>query len=578
MAEEKVGPPAAIQIDFADDASFVVDSTVSVTATVTDAEGRAVEGDTVRWAPADQVAAEADTTNTQGQVEATWTLASRPAGPNAQTLTATVAGTSPSLTVTRAVNVNPGAVNRLTASLADAAIPVDSTTTVSVADLEDIYGNEITDPSGYTFTWSSLDTTVATVSANAPSTSAAVQGRSDGSTQIVVTTGGAPGATTAGLRKAAGAAADTLTIEVRRHELRGVWLTNVDSDVLNSRSNIEEAMEFLEAHNFNAVFPVVWNQSATMYPSTVMDTLINRPIDPEYAGRDPLQEVIEEAQERGIAVIPWFEYGFASSFSQSGGPIIDKYPSWAARDTSGDLVTKNGFDWMNGYKPAVQNLLMSLVMEVVNNYDVDGVQGDDRLPANPVEGGYSEYTKQLYRSEHSGQNPPDNENNAEWKQWRADKLSDFGQRIYDNVKAEDDDLIVSWSPSPFPFGYNEYLQDYPAWINRGFTDIVHPQLYRRDVGAYRALLDQQLGLNWDPNEIVGFYPGVLLKVGGYVATPEDMVAVVEANRERGVNGEVFFFYEGLREFDADVATALRNGPYSDPAPLPFKRASRSRTP
>ena len=63
-------------------------------------------------------------------------------------------------------------------------------------------------------------------------------------------------------------------------ELRGVWLTNVDSDVLDSRENIEEAMAFLAEHNFNVVFPVVWNDAATMYPSTVMDTLVGRRIDP----------------------------------------------------------------------------------------------------------------------------------------------------------------------------------------------------------------------------------------------------------------------------------------------------------
>ena len=40
-------------------------------------------------------------------------------------------------------------------------------------------------------------------------------------------------------------------------ELRGMWLTNVDSHVLDSRANIAEAMEFLAAHHFNIVFPVV---------------------------------------------------------------------------------------------------------------------------------------------------------------------------------------------------------------------------------------------------------------------------------------------------------------------------------
>jgi uncharacterized lipoprotein YddW (UPF0748 family) len=117
-------------------------------------------------------------------------------------------------------------------------------------------------------------------------------------------------------------------------ELRGVWVTNVDSDVLDREANIEAAMEFLAAHNFNVVYPVVWNDAVTMYPSTVTDTLIGRPSDPQYEGRDPLAELVTAAHAEGLAVIPWFEFGFSSSYEADGGPILEKPPNWAARCTS----------------------------------------------------------------------------------------------------------------------------------------------------------------------------------------------------------------------------------------------------
>ena len=569
------GPPARIDVQFASSAAFVVDSTVTATASVSDANGQALSNVTVQWtAQNGRVDPRTGTTDPTGEVETAWTLGTETTGADAQSIQASVQNAS-DVSVTRSVDVNPGPVRQIEAAVEKSVLPVDSTTTVSIARLTDAFGNEITDTDQYSYTWTSLAPDSATVTANSPATSAQVTGVGDGVAPIVVSTGGSPNATLEGLRKANGAAADTVDVDVRQHELRGVWLTNVDSDVLNSRANIEEAMQFLADHNFNTVFPVVWNQAATMYPSTVMDTLINRRIDPEYAGRDPLQEIIEEAHERGIAVIPWFEYGFASSFSSGGGPILDEFPQWAAKDQEGDLLTKNGFEWMNPYHPGVRTLMMSLIMEVVNNYDIDGIQGDDRLPAHPVEGGYSSFTKDLYRQEHDGQDPPSNMRDPSWMQWRADILNAFGQNVYDNVKAVDDDLIVSWSPSVWTFSYREYLQEWPAWVNQGFTDIIHPQVYRRDVGSYRATLDAQAPdrAGWNRDAVVGFYPGVLLKVGGYVATPEDIKAFVQANRERGYQGEVYFFYEGLRAFDADVAEALVSSYYRDPAPLPFKRAS-----
>jgi len=50
-----------------------------------------------------------------------------------------------------------------------------------------------------------------------------------------------------------------------------------------------------------------------------MDTLIGQRIDPQYEGRDPLQEVVDAAHEEGLAVVPWFEFGFSSSYQAEGG-------------------------------------------------------------------------------------------------------------------------------------------------------------------------------------------------------------------------------------------------------------------
>ena len=171
-------------------------------------------------------------------------------------------------------------------------------------------------------------------------------------------------------------------------ELRGIWLTNVDSKILHSRDKIAEAMNFLVETGFNVVFPVVWNKAFTLYPSQLMGTTFGLEIDPLYKGRDPLAEVITEAQKVGIKVIPWFEYGFVSSYKQNGGWLLSQKPEWIARDCKGNLLVKNGFEWMNALDEEVQNFLIDLVLEVVINYDIDGIQGDDRMPAFPSEGGY----------------------------------------------------------------------------------------------------------------------------------------------------------------------------------------------
>lgn len=342
-------------------------------------------------------------------------------------------------------------------------------------------------------------------------------------------------------------------------EWRGVWITNVDSKVLDSKASIDEAMEFLAKNGCNVVMPVVWNDAYTLYPSKVMENTFNRKISPRFLGRDPLKELIEAAHRHDIQVIAWFEYGFSSSYNKEGGVLIKEKPEWAARDKDGNLLKKNNFEWMNAYMPNVQDFILSLIMEVVENYDIDGVQGDDRLPAQPIHGGYSDFTIQLYQSEHDGALPPDNYRDKNWQKWRGNKLNAFAKRIYDNVKAYDKKILVTWAPSIYPWCYDEYLQDWPQWVKDGAADVVIPQVYRYNLEAYENTLTAMDTIIRELKKYnTPIIPGVLLNVGSYLMNEDLLQQTIDVNRSHGYQGEIFFFYEGLRKESNRNADILKN--------------------
>jgi uncharacterized lipoprotein YddW (UPF0748 family) len=330
--------------------------------------------------------------------------------------------------------------------------------------------------------------------------------------------------------------------------VRGVWLTNVDSQVLNSKKNINEAVSLLDELGFNTIFVVVWNKAMTTYPSKIMKEFTGVEIDTLFTGRDPLKELIEEAHKKNIKVIAWFEFGFSSSYQLNGGPLIEKKPEWAAKDVNGNLVTKNGFEWMNGFHPDVQNFMLSLIMEVVRSYNVDGIQGDDRLPAMPSESGYDDYTINLYKTEHDGNNPPLYHKDYDWIKWRSNLLTEFIQRIHDSVKTFNKDLIVSMAPSIYPWSEEEYLQDWPTWMQKGYVDLVCPQVYRYNINDYSSAMRLIVKNQIDKKDFEKFYPGVLLKVGDYYPSEEFLKQMIDENRKHNVNGEVFFFYEGIKKY------------------------------
>jgi len=341
---------------------------------------------------------------------------------------------------------------------------------------------------------------------------------------------------------------------------RGVWITNTDSEVLSSKQSIAKAMDFLAETGFNVIFPVVWSKAFTLYPSQIMGSRFDVEIDPRYIGRNPLAEVIDEAHQVGIKVIPWFEYGFASSYNLNGGHLLTKKTEWAARDRTGNLLNKNGFEWMNALDSQVQEFLLSLVLEVVKNYEVDGIQGDDRLPALPCEGGYDPLTIERYRRTFNRQ-PPQNPKDRQWLQWRADILSEFLAHLYQEVKAIHSNLLVSMAPNIYDWGLKEYLQDSQTWLKRGLVDLIHPQIYRRDFESYRRIVDRLVTEQFTPEQLPKLAPGILLKLGSYRISPEYLLQALEYNRFRGIQGEVFFFYEGLRE-DNDALGKLLSSVYS----------------
>ncbi len=330
--------------------------------------------------------------------------------------------------------------------------------------------------------------------------------------------------------------------------VRGVWITNVASQVLYSPEGIKEAVKTCRKNGINHIFVVMWNKGRTLYPSKVMKDNFGIEIEEKLQGRDPLREIINAAHADSIKVYAWMEYGFAAENSGFGEHLLRLRPNWAALGEDGKVVTKNGFKWMNSLDPEVQNFMMALLKEVVIQYpDLDGIQGDDRLPALPTECGYNPEILSDYKKENNGAVPSHPKNDTRWVDWRANKLNQFAKRIFTELKAIRPSIKIAMAPSIFPFAKTEYLQDWPTWVENGWVDLISPQIYRYDIAAYRGELNKIINQQIPTNKQGILAPGVLLKVGTYKPTETFLQEMIDENRLRNLNGEVFFFYEGLNE-------------------------------
>jgi uncharacterized lipoprotein YddW (UPF0748 family) len=326
-----------------------------------------------------------------------------------------------------------------------------------------------------------------------------------------------------------------------RPEIRGVWMTTNDMDVLRDRNQARTAVAQLRQLNFNTLYPVVWNAGYTFYPSAIarqqgIQTFTYKGMQ----GQDILADLITQAHTQGLLVIPWFEFGFMAPPTSE---LATQHPDWLTqkRDGSQTSISAAGeVVWLNPFRPDVQKFITNLVLEIVTQYDADGIQFDDHMSL-PSEFGYDKYTIALYTKE-TKKAPPANAQDPAWVKWRADKLTAFMNRLHQAVSARKPKAIFSISPNYYDFAYKLQLQDWLTWVRRNIADELLVQVYRPDLQSFLPQLarpEMQEAQKKIPTG-VGIMTGLRTK-----PAPIWLIqAQVQAARERGL-GVSFFYYESL---------------------------------
>lgn len=325
-----------------------------------------------------------------------------------------------------------------------------------------------------------------------------------------------------------------------RQEVRGVWMTSNDFNILRSREKVNDAIGLLRGLNFNTIYPVVWNSGYTKYPSQTAKRAGIPFFYKGEKGQDVLADLINQAHGQNLLVIPWFEFGFMVPQSSE---LALNHPDWLTQKQDGSRTTVGAAGenaWLNPFHPQVQQFITQLVTEVVTQYDGDGIQFDDHMSL-PREFGYDKYTAALYRQE-TGRNPPKNPQDGNWVRWRADKISQFMVKLNHTVKARKPNAIFSVSPNYYDFAYKMHLQDWLKWVREGIVDELIVQVYRNDLQSFVQNINRS-----EMKETQQKIPTAVGIMAGLRNKPVSISLIqsqVRASQQNGL-GVSFFYYESL---------------------------------
>ena len=307
-----------------------------------------------------------------------------------------------------------------------------------------------------------------------------------------------------------------------KREMRAVWLATMarldwppQSAILDYTGNTTRIntqknamitiLDEMQAANMNAVYFQVRSRCDAVYKSAYepwsADFVGVRGRDPGN-GYDPLAFVVEEAHKRGIEVHAWVNpYRFESTTNQWKGQAGDyrtSNPSWLL--TYSTASPYYGYSMLDPGRPDVQTRIKNIVIDIVKNYDIDGVVFDDY---------FYHYSGTSNTLDQTTQNTY-NTTGLSVANWRRKNVNDLITGVYDAIQATKS--YVTFGVSPFgiwtisttvarnegltlPSGvtgmdaYNQIYCDAVAWLKAGKVDYISPQLYWQIGGAqdYNAL-------------------------------------------------------------------------------------------
>ncbi|MBU6193358.1 MAG: family 10 glycosylhydrolase [Burkholderiales bacterium] len=376
-----------------------------------------------------------------------------------------------------------------------------------------------------------------------------------------------------------------------RAQVRGTWLTTTANDALASPEHTARTMQRLREIGLNTVYIEAWKNGYTQFPSEVLRRAIGvaqRPAGREQdptdsalaraqAPRDLLHEAVTEAHRNGLLAIAWFEYGFMAAHQSTLNHLRQAKPDWLSRDLQGREVAPNGFVWLNPLHPQARELLLDLVLEAIDRYDLDGIQLDDRIVWPHVTMGYDDYTRRVYAAEHQGAQPPADHQDPAWMRWRAAKVDEYARWFVQEVRARRPGLVVSLSPAVYPWSWEHYLLDWPRWTAWSIADhlsgppvrdeqarhvVPHwdeviPQAYRLNYAAFEKTWREQTAAvqargAYRPSELVA---GIRIVGDGPDSSWDQLRRSMELVDGLGQGGHVLWFSRGVLDLYAQELQA-----------------------
>lgn len=262
------------------------------------------------------------------------------------------------------------------------------------------------------------------------------------------------------------------------NELRGVWFSYINwadmpSDEEQFKAAADKAMEDIASNGMNAIFCHVHSHTDAYFKSDIFPVSKFLPTNPD--SFDALGYMVDSAHRHGLSFHAWLNpyrvTGSMKKWSDEPSDSISKR-MYGNASTKRNVLEFDGSYYLNPSKQEVRDLIVSAVEEVMERYEVDGVQFDDYFYPGLGSGADTNFDYQEYVE--SGSRLPISD-------WRRDNVSALISAVYSKVHAINPNAVFGVSPVAqlkYLKSNKSYFVDIDKWLSAdGYIDYILPQIY-----------------------------------------------------------------------------------------------------
>ena len=375
-------------------------------------------------------------------------------------------------------------------------------------------------------------------------------------------------------------------------ETRAVWLATVLRDgnwpvtgapASQQESALRDLIRNAHRLGMNTFYFQAVARGDAMYPSSRLPWSALLKGAGEDPGFDPLAVAIEEAHRHGMELHAWFnvfragDTGTVSAFENAPGPthVFFAQPGW---------VAQNGSEiWIDPNAAEARSWLIENMVEIVENYDVDGIHYDFlRYP----QGG-------LLTDDANFQF--DNRGFSDVGDWRRDNVNKFAQEAHARLSPLKPWLKIGAAPlgnyrktSAWPgfWAYEDAFQESRKWLEAGWVDYLAPQIYFSTGTApegnntfaspdFTVLVNEWVAESAGRPIVAGM--AAYKPAEGHFPS-SDLLKQIDESRAAGASGQAVFRYEHLVRFEDLFASQYATPSLSTPMAHRFEAAAPTTPP